>query len=86
LPITYLNFLPDVNPSRLEFAKNYAATEIFATPNMLPQECTTAYGKRTVKGWNKPQRGPDAVSCSIYRMPYIETEFELMCCPGIRWT
>lgn len=67
LPANLSQFLTDVNPSRLEFAKNYAATEIFATPNMLPEESTIAYSKRTVKGWNKPIRGPDAVSCC---MPY----------------
>lgn len=57
-----LNVSPsDVNPARLEFAKDYAATETFLAPPMLPDETTIAYAKRVTDKWGKPTRGPEGV-------------------------
>lgn len=36
----------DVNPVRVEFAKSYAATDVFIPEKMLPDETKMAYSKR----------------------------------------
>ena len=48
----------DVQPHRLEFAENYAATEVHVASPKLPGEDKTAYSKRHVSDQSYSSRLP----------------------------
>ena len=59
----------DVAPARLEFAKEYAATETFLPPAIEPGERKMDYSKRIAKEMKKTlgieERGPDSIDLVV---------------------
>ena len=59
----------DIVPSRLEFAKNYAATDIYLPPHMEPGEDKLAYTARSAKVMREQlgidDRGPNSIDLVI---------------------
>jgi len=59
----------DINQARLDFAKNYAATDIFVPPALNPGEDRIEYSKRSAEALKKAlgveDRGPTAIDVVI---------------------
>jgi threonine dehydrogenase-like Zn-dependent dehydrogenase len=54
----------DIQPRRLEFAKDYAATDVHVASPKLPGEANMAYSKRHVSDWSCSGR---QVHCLSYQ-------------------
>jgi len=59
----------DINQARLDFAKNYAATDIFMPPPSIPEENSIEYSKRSAEALKQTlgieDRGPTAIDVVI---------------------
>ena len=59
----------DIQPSRLEFAKSYAATQTFLPPASLPNETKSAHSRRTAEAMREQlgieERGPKSIDIVV---------------------
>jgi D-xylulose reductase len=59
----------DIVPGRLQFAKSYAATDIFQPPPLVQDETTISYSKRSAAAMKQQlgisERGPTAIDLVI---------------------
>jgi len=59
----------DILPSRLEFAKSYAATQTFLSPPPLPNETKSAHSRRTAEAMREQlwieERGPKSIDIVV---------------------